>query len=240
MTYCLGIKIDQAIVMVSDSRTNAGVDNINSYSKMWRFNYQNERQFVICMSGNLATTQAVIAQVEKDIEKQSEVSLISVASLPEAAEYLGKVSVKVQQNSLQTRLNIFEATFLLAGEILGAERGLFMIYPEGNFITPSSKHPFLQIGEVKYGKPILDRVMEPHTPLEKTILCGLLSMDAAVKSNLSVGPPIEVCVLKVNEINTNHYFYFEEGDQYLQQLRVSWDTYIHEAFDRLGSFPWSV
>jgi putative proteasome-type protease len=240
MTYCLGIKIDQAIVMMSDSRTNASMDNISTYSKMWRYNFQNERQFTICMSGNLATSQAVIRQIETDISTQQIPNLSTVTSLFEAAEYLGKTSVKIQQAVSETQTSLFEATFLLAGEIQGSKSGLFMIYPEGNFISPSTKHPFLQIGEIKYGKPILDRVIQSNTPLDRAILCSLVSMDATLKSNLSVGPPLEMSVLKEGEFGVDHYFFFDEDDEYLRQLRLSWNKLMQDSFDRLTPFPWPI
>ena len=196
MTYCLGVKVDQGIVMVSDSRTNAGVDNISTYSKMWRIGVPGERQFVLCSAGNLATTQSVIATLERDIKDNKAINLLTVRDLNDASEYIGRVNVDSQQQTTGGGA-AFETTFLLAGEIAGSGNGLYMIYSEGNFISSSSQVPFLQIGEAKYGKPILDRVIKSDTPIERAALCGLVSMEATIRSNLTVGPPVEICLLDV-------------------------------------------
>ncbi len=238
MTYCLGLKLNEGIVMVSDSRTSAGVDNISSYSKMWRFGVPGERQFVLCSAGNLATTQAVIAMLERDINSKAPVSLLTVGSLHDASEYIGRVSVECQKQNTGGG-PVYESTFLLAGEILGAANGLYMIYSQGNFIACSTQVPYLQIGEAKYGKPILDRFIGADTSIDRAALCGLVSMDATIRSNLSVGPPIEVCVLDAGKLQPGRYLSFEEGDVYLSDLRQTWNKLMGEAFDRLQPLVWS-
>jgi len=223
--------------MVSDSRTSAGVDNISTYSKMWRYGIPGERQFVICSAGNLATTQAVITQLEADIAKDVKESLNTVATMPEAAAYLGRLNVKAQRGNTGGG-PLFECTFLIAGEILGSSNGLFMVYSEGNYIAASNQKPFLQIGEAKYGKPILDRVVVLETPVESAALCALVSMDATIRSNLTVGPPIELCILESGTLQPGYYMSYAEDDVFLRQLRTSWDDLMKDAFQRLEPLPW--
>ena len=232
MTYCLGIKVDQGIVMVSDSRTSAGVDNISVYSKMWRFGVPGQRQFVLCSAGNLATTQTAIAILERDIRDKAETNLLTVRDMNDASEYIGRVNVDSQQQNTGGG-TIFETTFLLAGEIAGAGSGLHMIYSQGNFISSSAQLPFLQIGEAKYGKPILDRVIKPDTPIERAALCGLVSMETTIRSNLTVGPPVEVCLLDAGTLQPGRYLRFDEDNSYMADLRSRWNQLMQESFDKL-------
>ncbi|WP_428036607.1 peptidase [Amphritea sp.] len=231
MTYCVGIRTSQATIMISDSRTSAGVDNISTYSKMWRYGIPGERQFVICSAGNLATTQAVIATIERDIKNSAEISLLTVTDMHQAAEYIGNVSVTVQEKAGGG--SVFEATFLLAGEILGATSGLYMIYAQGNYIASSSQVPYLQIGEIKYGKPILDRVIQESTSIDRAIVCGLISMDATLKSNLTVGPPIELYILQHGSLTLGRYRSFGEDDEYMRDLRKLWNKAMESAVDAM-------
>ena len=210
MTYCVGIKLNEGLVMVSDSRTSAGVDNISTYSKMWRYGVPSERQFILCSAGNLATTQAVVAQIERDIKDNAKINLLNVSSLSQASEYIGRVNIECQQQNTGGG-PVYESTFLLAGEIMGDKHGLYLIYSQGNYIESSDHVPFLQIGETKYGKPILDRVIQAETSLDQAALCGLVSMDATIRSNLTVGPPIEVAVLSAGILQDSRYLSFNEN-----------------------------
>ena len=239
MTYCVGIKINQNIIMLSDSRTSAGVDNISTYSKMWRYSVPGERQFVICSAGNLATTQAVIARIERDIKTGAEKNLLTVTDMNEASNYIGQINVECQ-TQVTGGGPAFEATLLVAGEILGATAELNMIYSQGNFISTSSQVPFLQIGETKYGKPILDRVIQLDTPLDRAILCGLVSMDATIRSNLTVGPPIELYVLNLGTLQPGLYQSFAEDSEYMRSLRVSWNKQMQDAVDQLPALTWPM
>jgi putative proteasome-type protease len=237
MTYCLGIKLNNNIILMSDSRTSAGVDNISTYSKMWRFGQPGERQLVLCSAGNLATTQAVIATLKADMEKAAPINLMSVNTMHEGAEYLGKVIVECQTKNTGGG-SVFETTFLLGGEILGSEPALHMVYAQGNHITSSPKVPYLQIGEFKYGKPILERVVQEDMPLDRAVVCALISMDATLKSNLTVGPPVELCVLDIGSLQPGRYIAFEEDDAYMAELRRAWDILMEEAMDKLQSPNW--
>jgi putative proteasome-type protease len=218
--------------MVSDSRTSAGVDNISTYSKTRQFGVPGERQFALCSAGNLATTQSAIAMLERDMRDSITPNLLTVRDLNEAAEYIGRVNVESQQQNTGGGA-IFETTFLLAGEIIGAENGLYMIYSQGNFITSSAQVPFLQIGETKYGKPILDRVINSDTPIERAALCGLVSMEATIRSNLTVGPPVELYLLDVGTLQPGRYLRFDEDSNYLGDLRNSWNQLMQECLDKL-------
>ncbi len=237
MTYCVGMKLNQGLVMISDSRTSAGNDNVSTYSKMWRFGVMGDRQFVLCSAGNLATTQAVIAMLERDIQNPAGPSLLAVANMHDAADYIGRINVQCQQHNTGGG-PAFESTFLLAGEIAGAPSALYLIYSQGNFIVCSSQVPFLQIGETKYGKPILDRIIQPDTPLDRAALCGLVSMDATIRSNLTVGPPIELCILEAGSLQPGRYLCFDEGSDFLHDLRQNWNKLMHESFDRLQPLVW--
>jgi len=224
--------------MLSDSRTSAGVDNISTYSKMWRFGVAGERQFVLCSAGNLATTQAVVAQIELDIKNSAPVNLLNVTSLNAASEYIGRINVQSQQQNTGGG-SVYESTFLLAGQIAGDKHGLFLIYSQGNYIESSDHVPFLQIGETKYGKPILDRVIKPETSLDQAALCGLVSMDATIRSNLTVGPPIEVATLAAETLAEARYLSFEENDEYLFNLRLAWNKLMQDSFNQLAPLVWT-
>lgn len=237
MTYCIGICVEAGLVFASDSRTNAGVDSVSEYSKMYTFGRPGERQFIICAAGNLATTQSVIAKIERDIRDCLVPNLMSVGSVTEAADYIGAVSV--EQQALNTGGGpAFEASFLLGGEILGARMRLYLVYAAGNHIETSSRTPFLQIGESKYGKPILDRVIMMATPLEEASLCALVSMESTIRSNVTVGPPVELQVYRAGSLEPGQYTSFTSDSRYWRKLRKSWNSEVREAFSRLPAVDW--
>ena len=233
MTYCVAISVNAGIVFCSDSRTNAGVDQISTYSKMFRFELGPERQFVILTAGNLATTQSTIAQLKKDLRQKAHVNLNTVTSIGDAADYLGEVSRQVQDRHGLGGQGGFQASFILGGQIAGSEHRIVLIYPEGNHITSSKDTPYLQIGESKYGKPILDRILNPDTSLETCALCALVSMDSTMRSNLSVGPPIEVQMYTAASFQLLPYYRLEEGSEYLREVKRAWDERLKEAFNQM-------
>lgn len=237
MTYCLGIKLQNNIILMSDSRTSAGIDNISTYSKMWSFGTPGERQLVLCSAGNLATTQAVVAAIKKDIEDNAPTHLMNVKTVEAGADYIGKLLVDAQTKNTGGGA-MYESTFMLGGEILGSDASLFMIYAQGNYIASSTQVPYFQIGEFKYGKPILERVIDTEMPLDRAIVCALISMDATLKSNLSVGPPIELSVLDVGSLQPARHICFEEDNAYMAELRSSWNVLMEEAMDKLQSPNW--
>lgn len=238
MTYCLAIAIDAGLVFVSDSRTNAGVDNVSTYSKMHKFGVDGERQFVILSSGNLATTQGVISQVKRDIKQFMQVNLMTISHMADAADYLGNINRMVQEKHTGGGAN-FEASFIIGGQIAGSKPSIYLVYPQGNHITTSKDTTFLQVGESKYGKPILDRILSPASSLETAVLCGLVSMDSTMRSNLTVGPPIEVMIYESGSMVLNRYHRFEDDSEYLRQLKRSWDSNLKDAFSKLPPIAWS-
>src|SRR5690606_2551742 len=232
MTYCVAISVAAGMVFCSDSRTNAGVDQVSTYSKMFRFDLGPERQFVVLTAGNLATSQAVIAQLRKDIKQYAETSLNTVTSISEAADYLGGIS-KAQVEKHGGQGQQFSASFILGGQIADNEHGIVLIYPEGNHITSSEDTPYLQIGESKYGKPILDRILSLDTSLDTAALCALISMDATMRSNLTVGPPIEVLLYPSNSFSLDHYYRLDEDNDFLRELKKSWESALKDSFNQM-------
>jgi putative proteasome-type protease len=231
MTYCVAVIVDEGISFCSDSRTSAGVDQINTYSKMFRFGTDGNRQFVILAAGNLATTQAVIDRMAKDIAKKTKVNLNTVADVNEAADYVGQISVEQQHKTGGGAT--YEASFLLGGQVIGNPPQLSLIYPQGNHIRTSPQTPFLQIGESKYGKPILDRIITSQTDLHTAALCSLISMDSTMRSNLTVGPPIDVQLYYTDSLMPGEYYHLEEDSEYLKTINRIWHERMVESFTSL-------
>lgn len=240
MTYCLAIKVKEGLVFASDSRTNAGVDHVSTYSKMHSFSWSGDRFFVLLSAGNLATTQAVVKRIRADADEAGAVSLRTVADMDAAANYVGKISTDIQRNQVSraTANASFEATFIIGGQINGREPGIFMIYPQGNYIHESAQHPFLQVGETKYGKPILDRVIRPDTQLELAGRCALVSINSTIRSNLTVGPPVELLLFSTNHPDDIRHMTFTEYDPFYQALSDAWSEGIRNALNGLPPFEW--
>lgn len=239
MTYCVAIAVNDGLVFCSDSRTNAGVDQVSTYSKMFRFGIDGERQFVILSAGNLATTQAVIAQITRDIEKKAATSLANISGVLDASDYLGEIS-RTQQKKHGTNGSGFEASFIIGGQVAGGKHRVILVYPEGNHISTSSDTPFLQIGESKYGKPILDRILTPETSLDTCALCAMVSMDSTMRSNLTVGPPIEVLVYKKGSFVVNQTHRFDQDSDFLRNISRTWDQKLKDAFRQMPPLAWAA
>jgi putative proteasome-type protease len=238
MTYCVAVSVNAGLIFVSDSRTNAGVDNVSTYSKMHNFGYDGERQFVLLSAGNLATTQGVISQIKKDIKQFAQTNLMTVSHMNDAADYLGEIN-KIQQEKHTGGGTAYEASFIIGGQIMGSKPEAFLVYPQGNHITTSDDTPYLQIGESKYGKPILDRILIPESTLETAALCALVSMDSTMRSNLTVGPPIEVMVYHTDEFRLYLHYRLADDSEYLRELKRTWDHNLKDAFQRLPPIAWS-
>ncbi|HMB37757.1 MAG TPA: peptidase [Wenzhouxiangellaceae bacterium] len=240
MTYCVATRLDQGLVFASDSRTSAGVDNVSIYSKMHRFETTPDRFLVLLSAGNLATTQAVNSQIERDLGNP-EISrdINGFSHLDEVAAYVGEISARVQGTyNDQSEQNGFGASFILGGQIGDQPADIFLIYREGNYIAASRDKPFLQIGETKYGKPILDRIIEQSVSLERAGRCALVSMDASMRSNLSVGPPIELLLYTSGSLEHGTYRRFDDDDAYLSALRKAWSEGLQKLFLDLPRFDW--
>lgn len=240
MTYCLAINVNDGLVFCSDSRTNAGTDNVSVYSKMHTFGWPGSRFFVLLSAGNLATTQAVVKKLNSDIPAGLVPNLQTVASMQEAADYLGIVSTQVQKvhSSRDTSSTSFEATFVFGGQIAGQVPEMFMVYPQGNYIHESREHPFLQVGENKYGKPILDRVIKRDVTLERAARCALVSMNSTIRSNVTVGPPVELLLYERDSLSEGRRIYFSEDDPFARQLSDRWNEGLMMALQNLPQFPW--
>ncbi|MBT5719396.1 MAG: peptidase [Gammaproteobacteria bacterium] len=239
MTYCVAVSVDGGMIFCSDSLTNAGIDQVSTYSKMFRFGIDGERQFVILSAGNLATSQATIATVKSDIRKNADVNLLNIGSLEEAADYIGDIS-REQQEKRTVEGKKFEASFIIGGQIGTAKHETILVYPEGNHITTSKDTTYLQIGESKYGKPILDRILTPELDLDTCAMCALVSMDSTLRSNLSVGPPIEMLIYKTGSLTATNYHRFDEDSEFLRDLKKSWDQLLKDAFLRMPPLTWAT
>ena len=241
MTYCVAISTNKGLVFCSDSRTNAGADMLSAYSKMHVYQPTDERVFVILAAGNLATTQAVLARIEQDIEDEKKPGLSTCKKMTEAARYVGQIC-REEQNRGQEVMAASgidtSVTLILGGQIKGGTTGLFLVYSAGNFISDSNETPYLQIGESKYGKPILDRILTRETSLEDAARCAIVSMDSTIKSNATVGPPIEVMVYENDSFELDHYIKMEEDDEYLREIKQSWNEALNVAFAKLPLFHW--
>lgn len=242
MTYCLGICVKDGLMFASDSRTNAGVDYVTSYSKMHVFTPAPDRLFVILSAGNLATTQEIINIIQRDIDYPSGgENLLTARYLFEAADYVGRVSQMVQQQhgmALQQSGVSGEVSLIIGGQIQGQSHGLMLIYPQGNHIEASKSTPYLQIGENKYGKPVLDRVLKYDTPLNDAARLGLVSLSSTTMSNITVGPPYELGIYYVDQFQLASRCKFDESGEYLKELQTAWTNGLILAFNNLPRFDW--
>lgn len=243
MTYCIAVSVDEGLVLTSDSRTNAGIDNVSTYSKMHVFKTRDDRKLVLLCAGNLATTQAVVEQLRRDKQENAALNLNTVHYLSEAADYLGRTSLEKQKRHSEgeghSNFNP-TATFILAGQISEEPPGAYLVYPEGNSITTSSQTTYLQIGESKYGKPVLDRFITMDTPLDEAGLCSLISMDSTIRSNASVGPPVELLVYRKDSFRFDEYYCFGADDDYLLLLKRRWHEELRNAFMALPHYDRSL
>ncbi|MBK88329.1 MAG: peptidase [Gammaproteobacteria bacterium] len=244
MTYCLAIALNEGLVFCSDSRTNAGADRVSTYSKMHRFAFPGDRSLVLLSAGNLATSQAVVAQIHRDLELGESAPMRGASYVSDIADYIGQLIAQESSKYSASggpgaELDI-SATFILGGQINGHDPELYMIYPEGNHITASPAHPFLQIGETKYGKPILDRIIRKDTPLETAFRCAIVSLDSTMRSNVTVGPPIDMLFYRKDSLEPYEWFFsLDDSHPYLAELRQSWDDNIREAVEQLPNLDLS-
>lgn len=245
MTYCCAIKVNDGLVFAGDTRTSAGVDDVRTYNKLHVFETVGERVFVMLSAGNLATTQGVLQAIRRDMDNpKAPQSLRVVRHMYDAAEYLGALSVRAQrdssQQSGQNSVN-FATTLILGGQVVGEEPALYLIYPEGNCIAASPETPYLQIGESKYGKPILDRIIRPHISLEEAARCALVSMDSTMKSNLTVGPPLDLAILPTDALRITHKLRMDVDTPYYAALKKAWGEQLERAFrESLPKFEWEA
>ncbi len=241
MTYCVGMLLDSGLVFMSDTRTNAGLDNISTFKKMSIWEERGDRVITLLSSGNLATTQAVVSLLDERTKSPQDrtPSLLGVPSMFQAAtivaetlrEVIARHGVAGQQAD-----SAFKATLVLGGQIAGGPPRLFLIYPEGNFIEASADTPIFQIGETKYGRPILVRAFHPQMSFETAMKLMLVSFDSTVKANLSVGAPFDYHLYTRDSFETGHQGRIEPDDAYLQSLSEDWGAALKAALTALPDF----
>ena len=237
MTYCVGLLLETGIVMLSDTRTNAGLDNIASYRKMYVFETSGERVITILTAGNLSVTQTVIAKLRHEMAREgSPDSIMHAGSMLEVAEIVGRtlndVYVELDARMKRTEYSA-SASMLVGGQRLGGQLRLFLVYREGNFIEATDDTPYLQIGEHKYGKPILDRVVGPSTSIEDGRKAVLISMDSTLRSNLSVGMPLDLLTIRRHEYRVSTRERIEAGDTTFAALSEGWSKALRDGFHSL-------
>lgn len=242
MTYCVGMLLDRGLVLMSDTRTNSGVDNISVFRKMFRWSVPGERMIAVMTSGNLATTQAVVSKLEERSKAPGERAncLLSAPTMFQVATEVGNLlrdTITGQQHANgQEGEGRFTASMIVAGQIAGMEPRLFLIYPEGNFIEASLDTPFFQIGETKYGRPIILRGYDRTMTFEEAIKLLFVSFDSTLKANLSVGLPLDLLVLGRNEFAPSHERRITHDDPYYQAISSGWGQALKHAFDSLPGY----
>ncbi len=236
MTYCVGMLTAEGLMMLADTRTNAGIDSISTFRKTTVWHRPGERFVTLLSAGNLAVTQAVIGHLQELIASPNADPAQTILGAPSMFAIARLVGDAVRQvraldgPSLDQGAGGFNASFLLGGQIAGRELRLYQVYAEGNFIEASEDTPFFQIGETKYGKPILDRVMNFQMPLVEAVKVGLISMDSTLRSNMSVGLPVDLVLYRRNRPGTWLERRFEEGDPYFEDIRDRWSDALRAAY----------
>ena len=245
MTYCVAIKLNAGLVFLSDSRTNAGLDQISSFRKMMVYEKAGDRFMVLLSAGNLSISQSVreILQTEqlKDGDTGENLTIWNAKSMFDAARVLGAAvrHVHERDGTALKRAGVdFNVSMVFGGQIKGEGMRLFQVYSAGNFIEATSETPYFQVGESKYGKPVLDRVLTPETPLDEAAKCALVSMDSTLKSNLSVGLPLDLVVYEVDRFSTGKIVCIDENNPYLRMLHDSWGHKLRQVFDSIEDPAW--
>lgn len=242
MTYCAATMLDAGIVFASDSRTNAGIDNVSTFKKMRVFEKPGERVIVTLCSGNLAVTQATLNHLEQaSLRHDGSPSIMTANSMFDVAYQVGEALRSVREHDapylMQNNVDS-SANFIVGGQIGNERPRMFMVYSEGNFIEAMTETPYFQIGEVKYGKPILDRVIKADTNMDDATKCVLVSFDSTMRSNLSVGMPIDLLCYERDSLRVTKTRRFDERDDYMRSLRDQWSDGLRKAFVQLPNFDW--
>tara|TARA_R100000935_G_C2831445_1_gene165330 strand:+ start:841 stop:1572 length:732 start_codon:yes stop_codon:yes gene_type:complete len=238
VTYCVGLCLDRGIVFMSDTRTNAGLDNISTFRKLHTWQLPGERAMVLLTAGNLATTQAVVSLLEERTKAHDErdPTILSVPSMFQAARLVAgtlRDVIETHASTGQRADSTFNATMILGGQIKGGPPRLFLIYPEGNFIEASRETPFFQIGETKYGRPILVRAYEPSMRFADAMKLLLVSFDSTIKANLSVGLPLDMCIYEADSMRLPSIHRIEADDPYFRTISDGWGDALKLAFESL-------
>ncbi len=240
MTYCVGLKLKRGLVFMSDTRTNAGIDNISTFSKTYSWQRPGERFLAVMSAGNLATTQAVVSLLDersKAVEDRSP-SILASPSMFQTARLVGETLKEVIRESSPNgqTAEAFSASFILGGQIRGTAPRLFLIYPEGNFVEAGADTPFFQIGETKYGKPILIRAYDEDMSFEEAAKLLLVSFDSTIKSNLSVGLPLDLMFYENDSFEPKFRKRIGADDPYYREISGGWSDALRDAFKNLPDF----
>ncbi len=243
MTYCVALRLNRGLVMMSDTRTNAGIDNISVFRKMFHWERPGDRSITLMTAGNLATTQAVVGVLNeraKPIAERGIPSILEVPSMFQAARLVGETLRDVIAEQVgeegQVAENPFSATMILSGQIQGGSPCIFLIYPEGNFAEASEDTAFFQIGETKYGKPILVRAFDPTMSFADAVKLMMVSFDSTIKANLSVGMPLDLHIYEADSFQAGFKRRIEPDDPYFRMISSSWGDAIRRAFDDLPPY----
>ncbi len=246
MTYCCGILVREGLVMIADTRTNAGLDNISTFRKLHVYKKPGERIMAIATAGNLAISQSVISTLREGVENPDTGELETLMNAPTMFKAAQRIGAAIRQISategraLEAEDINFDVSFLFGGQIKGRRLRLFMVYSAGNFLEASTDTPYLQIGEHKYGKPILDRSVTDKTPLDEALKLGLISMDSTMRSNLGVGLPIDIAMIKRDSIALDLSYRIDQNDQYFNDLRQRWSGALRAAHQAIPAPPYST
>ncbi|MBF6630722.1 MAG: proteasome-type protease [Comamonas sp.] len=245
MTYCIAIKLDAGLVFLSDSRTNAGLDQINSFRKMMIYEKTDDRFMTLLSAGNLSISQSVRELLQtmsiRDDTSDKVLTIWNAESMFDAARVLGAAVRHIYERdgvALKRAGVDFNVSMLFGGQIRGESMRLFQVYSAGNFIESTCETPYFQIGESKYGKPVLDRVLIPGLPLDEAAKCALVSMDSTLKSNLSVGLPLDLAVYAADSFNCDKVVCIDEGNPYFNMLRSNWGERLRAVFDSIEDPQW--
>jgi putative proteasome-type protease len=245
MTYCVAVKTRAGLVFLSDSRTNAGLDQISTFRKMIVYEKAGDRFMTLLSAGNLSISQSVreVLQIEKLVEpgQDEPLTIWNAKSMFDATRVLGAAVRRVYERdaaALRASGVEFNVSMIFGGQIGSEGMRLFQVYSPGNFIEATDETPYFQIGESKYGKPVLDRVITPETPLDEAAKCALVSMDSTLKSNLSVGLPLDMVVYKAGSLQTDRIMCIDEHNPYFQMLRSSWGDKLRQMFDSIEDPMW--
>ncbi len=242
MTYCIGVILDKGMIFASDSRTNAGVDNFAKFCKMTVFERPRNRVVILLSSGNLAGTQAVISVLtQRCADGDAATNVFGARTMFDVARLVADAMRDIEKRDgeyLEENKLRFNASFIVGGQIDGEPMRLFRIYAEGNFIEAGTDTPFFQTGETKYGKPILDRVLTQHTPLADATKCVLVSFNSTMRSNLSVGMPIDLICYERDSLAVQYRRRLDEGDPYFTALSDEWGEGVRQVFRHLPELGW--
>jgi putative proteasome-type protease len=242
MTYCIGMRLDAGLVFLSDSRTNAGVDQIGSFRKMSVYENPGDRVMVLMTSGNLSISQAVRHLVSEYVTDDG-MSIWNAPSMYDAARILGDAVRAVHKRDAAALKQFgidFNVGILFGGQIKGEQCRLFQVYSAGNFIESHNENTYFQIGEAKYGKPILDRVINPSSSLDAAAKCALISMDSTLRSNISVGLPLDLLVYETDKLAVTRFVTIDEKNQYFNMIRDSWGNQLKHVFDGIDDPVWDA